>query len=56
MMVYGHKNFMQTFPSNLVEMKIWLEHSMVISFPFWNGRTIFMGIINILGYEEYERK
>lgn len=55
MLVYRYKNFLQSFPNDLVEVKIRLEPPMTVCFTPRDGRLIFTGFISSLYYEDYER-
>ena len=55
MLLYGYKNFLQSFPKDLVEVKLRLEPPMEVRFDPRDGRLIFTGLISSLYYEDYER-
>ena len=55
MLVYGYKNFLQSFPNDLVEVKIRLDPSMSILYDPGDMKLIFTGNISSLYYEDYER-
>ena len=54
-LIYGYKNFLQSFPKDMVEVKFRLEPPMKVRFDPRDGRLIFTGPISSLYYEDYER-
>lgn len=56
MLIYGYKNFLQSFPKDLVEIKVRLEPPMKVSFDPRYGRLTFTGPISSLYYEDYEKR
>lgn len=55
MLIYGYKNFLQSFPKDLVEVKFRLEPPMEVRFAPRDGRLTFTGLISSLYYEDYEK-
>lgn len=56
MLIYGYKNFLQSFPKDLVEVKFRLEPPMEVRFDPQDGRLTFTGSISSLYYEDYEKR
>lgn len=56
MLIYGYKNFLQSFPKDMVEVKFRLEPPMEVRFDPRDGRLTFTGPISSLYYENYEKR
>lgn len=56
MLIYGYKNFLQSFPKDLVEVKFRLEPPIEVRFDPRDGRLTFTGPISSLYYEDYEKR
>ena len=56
MLIYGYKNFLQSFPKDMVGVKFRLEPPMEVRFDPRDGRLTFTGPISSLYYENYEKR